>query len=61
LEKFILKKAEDALKNKKEFTTFVKDIVRVKGYGFKTGVKIKSSNQKESLERTIEKIYESQM
>jgi hypothetical protein len=38
----------------------MKETVREKGYGFKAGIKIQSSNQKQSLFRTIEKIYETE-
>ena len=58
LENFILEKAKHALKKREDFAAFVKDIIYLKGYGFKIGVKIKNLTHKESLLRTIEKIYE---
>jgi hypothetical protein len=36
----------------------MKEIIHEKGYGFKAGIKIQPSNQKQTLFRTIEKIYE---
>jgi hypothetical protein len=42
LKKFIIKKAEDAKSDLNLFEKLVRDICYDKGFGFKSGVKIKS-------------------
>ncbi len=58
LKEHIIVKAEDAKKDKQLFDYLVKDICYSKGYGFKSGVKIKNSLNTASIFRTIEKLIE---
>jgi hypothetical protein len=53
LKNHIIKKAEDASNDKKTFEELVKDICYEKGYGFKSGLKIKSAQNEAAIFRTI--------